>query len=194
VEMEFMHRSLEEEAKPVEPAEALSIVGDVADGLAYAHDKGVIHRDIKPHNILLTRDGVAKISDWGLGKIMSDARETSIVGFSLTYAAPEQIAPKRFGTPDARTDLYQLGVVLYELLTGTPPFTAESLGEFSEAIINEEHRPPSAFDPALAPYDEVVARCLAKHPEDRYASAKELLEEILRLRAGIASGNAEPEV
>ena len=118
VEMEYLETPLSAVEKPLPPVESLRIIYDVAEGLSYAHSRGIIHRDMKPQNIMLSADKTAKITDWGLGKIMSDGNETTIIGFSLNYAAPEQVAPKTFGYPDERTDIYQLGIVFYELITG----------------------------------------------------------------------------
>ena len=122
VEMEYVPGSLAGATLPLPPAEAVAIVEDIVRGLVYAHEHDIIHRDIKPHNILIAEDGTAKITDWGLGTVMGDGHESSIVGFSIQYAAPEQIAPRRFGDADVRTDIYQTGVVFYELLTGRRPF------------------------------------------------------------------------
>jgi hypothetical protein len=181
VEMEYVPASLAERTTPLPPAEALSIMQGVAAGLAYAHEKGVIHRDIKPHNILLDAEGVPRITDWGLGKIMDDPRETSMVGFSLAYATPEQIAPEKFGRPDARTDIYQFGAVFYELLTGSAPLAGESLGEVSVAIMERMPEPPSARGAGLEVFDPIVMRCLAKDPAARYPGMGELIADLLGL-------------
>lgn len=183
VEMEFIGQSLADLEKPVEPARAAAIMRGVAEGLSYAHGKGVIHRDIKPHNILLTEGGVPKITDWGLGKIMGDSRETSVVGFSLAYATPEQIAPEKFGRPDARTDIYQFGAVFYELLTGSAPLGGESLGETSVAIMEKMPEPLSARDAGLEEFDPIVLRCLAKDPAARYPGMDALIADLEALMA-----------
>jgi hypothetical protein len=178
VEMEYLESSLRDQDKPMKDELAIRIIRGIAEGLSYAHENGVIHRDIKPHNILIDRDGNPKITDWGLGKVMADAGETSIIGFSLTYAAPEQIAPEKFGKSDARTDIYQLGVVLYELLAGEPPFAGQSLSEFYGAILTEPPKPPSERNPELAPYDPVILRCLEKEPGARYQTVWEFIEAL----------------
>ena len=182
VEMEYVPRSLAGVPLPLPPDEAAAIITDIVRGLAYAHERGIIHRDIKPHNILLADDGSARITDWGLGTVMGDGHESSIVGFSVQYAAPEQIAPRRFGDADTRTDIYQTGVVFYELLTGRRPFADGGLGEMTDAILAETSPPPSSLVPAAAPYDDIVMRCLAKEKEGRFPSAA-ALEEAL---AGVA--------
>ncbi len=179
VEMEYVSRSLAGVTLPLPPAEAAAIIEDIVHGLIYAHEHGIIHRDIKPHNILLTEDNTAKITDWGLGTVMGDGHESSVVGFSIQYAAPEQIAPRRFGDADTRTDIYQTGIVFYELLTGRRPFDDGGLGEMTDAILGEAPTLPSSRVPAAAPWDNVVMRCIAKEKKDRYPSAA-ALEEALR--------------
>ena len=122
VEMEFVPNSLEALEKPMPVWKAVHLITGVADGLRYAHAHGFIHRDIKPHNILLTDDVVPKITDWGMSKVLAaDVKKSSVAGFSLSYAAPEQVSPSEFGRTDERTDLYQLGVVFYELVDRLDP-------------------------------------------------------------------------
>jgi hypothetical protein len=174
VEMEYLDRSLADLAKPLPPAEACRIASGVAEGLVYAHARGIVHRDLKPGNILLDADGTPKIADWGLGRLLGDGDETAAPGFSLRYAAPEQLAPGRYGPAGARTDLYQLGVVLYELLTGRLPYDGEGPGEYSAAVLEGTPVPPSKVDPALARFDALLLQCLEKDPEKRISSAGEL--------------------
>lgn len=184
VEMEYVERSLQEIERPVSPAVALTIAKGIAAGLGYAHDKGVIHRDIKPANILLAPGWVPKITDWGLGREVADTGATSVIAFSLDYAAPEQVSPSKFGPLGRETDIFQFGVVLYELLTGRRPFVGEGIGEVSMAILNADPLLPSALDPALDGWDLVVGRCLAKNPAQRYHSAAELLEALDEVDTG----------
>ncbi|MDE4907714.1 protein kinase [Methanogenium marinum] len=178
VEMEYVSRSLAGVTPPLPPAEAAGIINDIVRGLIYAHEHDIIHRDIKPHNILLTEDNTAKITDWGLGKVMGDGHESSVVGFSIQYAAPEQIAPRRFGDADTRTDIYQTGIVFYELLTGRRPFDDGGLVEMTDAILGEAPTLPSSRVPAAAPWDDIVMRCIAKEKKDRYPSAEALAEAL----------------
>ncbi len=179
VEMEFLPRTLEQLEKPVPVETAARIAAGIAAGLAYAHERGVIHRDIKPRNILLTDDlTTPKITDWGMSTTLEASRDTTIAGFTLAYAAPEQIAPERFGRTDARTDIYQLGVVFYELVTGKTPHAGESLAGLAGATLQEQPVPPSRIDPGLARLDPIILRCLAKDPADRYQSAGEVLDAI----------------
>ena len=178
VEMEFMPGSLAEKSLPLEPAEAVRIVMGIAEGIAYAHANGIIHRDIKPQNILIADDGMPKISDWGLGTLLTDGHETTTLGFSLNYAAPEQVAPTRFGSPDERTDIYGVGVVFYECVTGVRPFSETGVAEMTSAILESVPRAPSTFNPSLEPLDALILRCLEKNPDDRFPSAEELLDAL----------------
>jgi serine/threonine protein kinase len=158
---------------------AVHLITGVADGLRYAHEHGFIHRDIKPHNILLTDDVVPKITDWGMSKVLAaDVKKSSVAGFSLSYAAPEQVSPSEFGRTDERTDLYQLGVVFYELVTGSIPFGGESIVEVGNAILREEPIPPSEYNTDAEAVEKIILKCLEKNPADRYQSATELLDAL----------------
>ena len=119
LELEFCDSSLESIPKPIEVEKAAWLIFNIAEGLKHAHNKGIVHRDLKPRNVLL-KDGVPKISDWGLSKIASES-SSSTVAFTPLYAAPEQVS-RKFGSPDNRTDIWQLGVIFYELVTGELPF------------------------------------------------------------------------
>ncbi|MBN2734772.1 MAG: serine/threonine protein kinase [Methanomicrobiaceae archaeon] len=181
VEMEYFKTSLADLKKPVSGALSLSIITGIAEGLLYAHNKGVLHRDIKPQNILLSEDYTPMITDWGLGKKIGEVNETKTIAFSLNYASPEQVAPGIFGHSDERTDIFQLGVVFYELLTGLLPFSGEGIGEFSGAIINDNPKLPSSIISGAKKFDKIVMKCLQKHPEDRYQSIEEFLNDLKRL-------------
>lgn len=179
VEMEFLPRTLEQLEKPVPVETAVRIVAGIAAGLAYAHERGVIHRDIKPRNILLADDlTTPKITDWGMSTTLAASRDTTVAGFTLAYAAPEQIAPEQFGRTDARTDIYQLGAVFYELATGKPPNAGESLAGCAGATLHEQPVPPGEINPDFAGFNRVILRCLAKDPGHRYQSAGEVLDAI----------------
>ncbi len=181
VEMEFVDTTLTDLQLPLEEKEAIRIVAGIAEGLAYAHSKGIIHRDIKPQNILLTADGTPKITDWGMSKILGTAVVPTITGFSLSYAAPEQVSPEGFGETDQRTDIYQLGTVFYELVTGTQLYSGDDIGKVSARIISEPPPAPSLKNPAVRDLDRIILKCLEKRPENRYQSVTELLEEISSL-------------
>jgi parallel beta-helix repeat protein len=176
VEMEFVPGSLEAMDKPMPVWKAVHIIRGVTAGLRYAHEHGFIHRDIKPHNILLTDDVVPKITDWGMSKVLAaDVKKSSIAGFSLSYAAPEQVSPTEFGRTGERTDIYQLGVVFYELVTGSIPFGGESIVEVGNSILRDDPTPPSEYNPDAEAVQKIILKCLEKDPEGRYQSAAELL-------------------
>jgi hypothetical protein len=181
VEMEFIGTSLADIAKPLPSGDAARIVRDIAKGLGYAHSRGIIHRDIKPQNILMSEGGIPRITDWGMSKVMGTGFLPTITGFSLSYAAPEQIAPDRFGETDQRTDIYQLGVVFYELLTGELPFGGEDISKVSTRILNEIPHLPSEINPASLPYDRIVSRSLEKDPAERYQLVKDLIDELEKI-------------
>lgn len=181
VEMEFVPGSLEAIPKPVPVWKAVHIVKGIADALSYAHTHGFIHRDIKPHNILLTEDLVPKITDWGMSKVLAaEVKHSSIAGFSLSYAAPEQVSPSEFGRTDERTDIYQLGVVFYELVTGSIPFGGESIVEVGNAILRDTPVYPSEYNPDAAAVEKIILKCLEKDPAKRYQSAAEVLDALSR--------------
>ncbi len=181
VEMEYVPGSLESVAKPLPVWKAVHLVHGIADGLAYAHAHGIIHRDIKPHNILVTSDFVPKITDWGMSKVIATTMEkSSVAGFSLSYAAPEQVSPAEFGRTDVRTDIYQLGVLFYELVTGSIPFGGESIVEVGNAIVRDEPIPPTEYNPDAEAVEKIILKCLMKNPADRYQSADELLDALSR--------------
>jgi len=150
---------------------------EIARGLRYAHGKGIIHRDLKPSNILL-KDDIPKLSDWGLSKVRSESRLTTSISMSPMYAAPEQYSPKAFGKSDERTDIFQFGIILYELTTGELPFKGEDLNEISFAITNETLKPPSKVNPEAIDIEPIVLKCLQKKKEDRYQSIAELQSDL----------------
>lgn len=181
VEMEFVPGSLEALEKPIPVWKAVHIIKGITDALSYAHSHGFIHRDIKPHNILLTEALVPKVTDWGMSKVLaSDVKKSSIAGFSLSYAAPEQVSPSDYGRTDERTDVYQIGVVFYELVTGSIPFGGESIVEVGNAILREKPIPPSEYNPDASAVEKIILKCLEKDPAERYPSAAELLDALSR--------------
>ena len=112
---------------PLDEKKAVTIISGVAEGLRYAHEQGIVHRDIKPGNILIAPDGTPKISDWGLSKAQG-TKQSGLIGFSLEYAAPEQLAPNLYGEPGPWTDIFQMGVLFYEMLAGHVPFGGVAWG------------------------------------------------------------------
>jgi eukaryotic-like serine/threonine-protein kinase len=165
-------------------ADTLRIVSQAADALAAAHEAGIVHRDIKPGNLLVTPDGTTKITDFGIARAMwaaqaSHLTQTGMVMGTASYVSPEQATG---GTITSASDIYSLGVVAYECLTGTPPFTAETPVAIAVAHM---HRPvPPLPDDVPAPVAELVTNMLAKQPEDRPQSARWVADHARRLRNG----------
>ena len=181
LELEYAENgSLEELGKPLDVDLAARIIFDAGEGLRYAHENGIIHRDLKPQNILLAADLSPKITDWGLSKVIADSKTSSRYGFSPVYASPEQISPKKFGTPDKRTDIYQMGVVFYELVTGKLPFEGDDMMEIISQIMNDDPADPSSVNPDAGEVEEIIMKCLSKQKEDRYQNMEELQKELGR--------------
>ncbi|MDH4324484.1 MAG: serine/threonine protein kinase [Betaproteobacteria bacterium] len=160
--------------KPLPVARALSIAAQVAEGLAYAHERGVVHRDIKPANIMVPESGAVKITDFGIARMRSSnvQTQTGMMMGSPKYMSPEQVIGKR---ADHRTDIFSLGVILYEMLTGAAPFTGESVNAVMYQIVNFVPPAPSAINPASpAALDATVAGMLAKSLDERFQSAAEV--------------------
>lgn len=165
----------------------LDILAQVARGLEHAHRHGIVHRDVKPGNIRVLPDGRVKLMDFGIARLESSATRLTRTGTAIgtvAYMAPEQVEGDAV---TAQADLFSLGVVAYELLSGVRPFDAESMSRVFYRILNEHPRPLSDLDPALPPLvASLVARCLAKRPEDRPPGAGDvalLLEAALRERS-----------
>jgi len=158
--------------------EAVEIARQVAEGLGYAHERGVVHRDIKPGNIMLNGGGKTKVMDFGLARMrMADHKtSTGMVLGTPRYMSPEQIS----GQPvDQRSDIFSLGIVLYEMLTGTRLFSGENIEQVQHSITQTDHLPPTRVVPGLpAMLDFVVARALKKDPAVRYQDAHELAADL----------------
>src|SRR5918912_169517 len=169
----------------LEAADAAGIGAQVAEALGAAHDRGMVHRDIKPQNVLLTARGGAKVADFGIARAGSSAtisRTGSVLG-TAGYMSPEQALGKP-ATP--KSDLYSLGVVLYEALTGELPFTADNPIAVSMKHVNEPLVPPKEIDPTIPEgMNALITRLMAKNPEDRYASANELADDLRRVNRGL---------
>jgi len=169
------------------PERALEITAGILSALDYSHRHGIVHRDIKPANVMLTRSGEVKVMDFGIARAMADASSTltatSAVMGTAQYLSPEQA---RGEMVDARSDLYSTGVVLYELLTGRPPFTGDSPVSVAYQHVSEPPVAPSQADPTVPPaLDALVLKALAKRPEARYQSAAEFRTDVERAIAGM---------
>jgi serine/threonine protein kinase len=153
-------------------ASAAVWTADLASALAYAHRAGIIHGDVKPSNIRVTEDGKVKLVDFGVARFASQVSGSDRVLGTPAYLSPEQIEGRK---QDGRSDLFSLGVVLYEMITGVRPFAGDSLGEVCAQILTTNPIPPSELNPTIpAAFDRIVARCLAKNPEERYRSGNDL--------------------
>jgi tetratricopeptide (TPR) repeat protein len=166
--------------------DAITIVSQIASGLAAAHQKGILHRDIKPANILFGNDGHAKLADFGLAKLAGQTKVTktgTTVG-TVAYMSPEQASGDDV---DHQSDVFSLGVVMYELLTGRLPFTGDRDAAILYQIVNVNPEPASQYRADLSPdIEAVLGRALAKEREERYASAGDLLDDLHRLQEGRA--------
>ncbi|NUR61762.1 MAG: Stk1 family PASTA domain-containing Ser/Thr kinase, partial [Catenulispora sp.] len=168
------------------PERALEITAGVLQALDYSHRNGIIHRDIKPANIMLTRSGTVKVMDFGIARAMADngmtMTQTAAVIGTAQYLSPEQAKGE---TVDARSDLYSTGCLMYELLTGRPPFVGDSPVAVAYQHVREEPLPPSSYDPEVTPaIDAVVLKSLAKSADQRYQSATEMRADIERVLDG----------
>lgn len=191
VEGETLRDKLNREGR-LDPAEALDIAAQICRGLAHAHNNQIIHRDIKPQNILLTDLGHAKVADFGIARALGRASTTStdVVVGSVSYLSPEQA---RNGKVSARSDLYSLGVVLYEMITGKLPFTGDT--PVAVALQHVEARVPSVREAVPDIHEEIeklITKALAKDPSERFQSAEEMLQAIRRCRSALLY-RAEPE-
>ena len=180
--MEFLEgqelRRLMQAHVPIKVEHGLEIVAQVAEGLQYAHDRQVIHRDIKPANIMVLNDGLVKITDFGIARMRTNEVKTMtgmILG-SPKYMSPEQVSGKR---ADTRSDIFSLGVVLYEILTGTSPFVADNIHGVMYQTMNFTPPAPRTLNPDLPEaLNFIVAKALAKNLDDRYQKAQEFAGDL----------------
>ncbi|MGB2663644.1 MAG: protein kinase [Candidatus Acidiferrum sp.] len=169
------------EAFPV--SRILRILEQTCSALQFAHERNIVHRDIKPANLMLTADDTVKVTDFGTAKILQfgTVQQTTHVMGTPSYMSPEQVK----GRPiDGRTDIFSLGVVLYEMLTGEKPFPGQSITTVIYKIVNEDPTPPRQLNPSIHPgLNEIVMRALTKDPDARYQSCREMLEDLRNYRA-----------
>ncbi|HJY58633.1 MAG TPA: Stk1 family PASTA domain-containing Ser/Thr kinase [Streptosporangiaceae bacterium] len=187
-------RDLLQDGHRLLPERSLEIIDGVLRALDYSHQAGIVHRDIKPGNVMVTRNGDVKVMDFGIARAMSDAQATmtqtaQVIG-TAQYLSPEQARGERV---DSRSDLYSTGCLLYELLTGRPPFTGDSPVAIAYQHVRENPIPPSRVDPDVPPWaDAIVLKAMAKSPADRYQTAGDMRADLQRAASGLPVAAAPP--
>src|SRR6476660_577811 len=169
----------------------LHIMEQTCSALQFAHERNVIHRDIKPANLMLTADDTVKVTDFGTAKILQfgTVQQTAHVMGTPSYMSPEQVKGK---VVDGRSDIFSLGVLLYEMVTGEKPFPGQNITTVIYKIVNEEPVPPRQIDPSIHPgISAVVMKALAKEPEARYQSCREMLEDLRGYRSFAPGGSPD---
>ena len=171
---------------PMPPRRALEVIADACQALNFSHQHGIIHRDVKPANIMISKTGAVKVMDFGIARAIADTgnpvTQTAAVIGTAQYLSPEQARGERV---DARSDVYSLGCVLYEMLTGQPPFTGDTPVSVAYQHVREDPVPPSQKHPGISPeLDAVVLKALAKNPDNRYQSAAEMRADLVRVHSG----------
>jgi eukaryotic-like serine/threonine-protein kinase len=176
-------------AGPLHPDRAAEIAADVAGALSYAHRHGVVHRDVKPGNVLITEEGTIKVTDFGIARAVNTEEsltQTGAVMGTATYFSPEQA--EGMGV-DSRSDIYSLGVVIFEMVTGRPPFLGDTPVAVASKHVREHPPAPREVNPGVPPdLEAIILKCLAKSPDHRYATGDDLRIDLLRFREGRAVG------
>jgi serine/threonine-protein kinase len=171
---------------PMSQKRAMEVMADVCAALDFSHRHGIVHRDVKPANVMITKNGAVKVMDFGIARAMHDGQaamtQTAAVIGTAQYLSPEQARGEQV---DARSDVYAAGCVLYELVTGEPPFTGDSPVAVAYQHVREDPTPPSSVNPAVSPeLDAVVLKALAKGPANRYQSSAEMRSDLVRTLSG----------
>ena len=187
-------RAILSTGQPVPAVQALDVASQVAEGLSYAHERHIVHRDIKPANVMVVRDGLVKITDFGIARMRTNDVKTMtgmILG-SPKYMSPEQVAGKR---ADHRSDLFSLGVVLHEMLTGQAPFQADTVHGLMYQTLNSTPTAPSSRNPELPEIvDLIVAKALSKNVEERYQSAADIAKDLRDCKEMLEGRAAGPSI
>ncbi len=173
---------------PMPPQRAIETIADACQALNFSHQHGIIHRDVKPANIMISKAGAVKVMDFGIARAIADAgnsvTQTAAVIGTAQYLSPEQARGEKV---DARSDVYSLGCVLYEILTGEPPFIGDSPVAVAYQHVREDPVPASERHPGISPeLDAVVLKSLAKNPDNRYQTAAEMRADLIRVHSGEA--------
>ena len=177
--------------QPLSNERIVRLVGDMARALDYAHKQGVVHRDIKPTNILIDRNGEALLTDFGIAKLMESSGATQLTGAGSVLGTPAYMSPEQAkgANVDGRSDVYSLGVVLYELLTGQQPYQAETPVAVVLKHVSEPLTPPRTINANVAePLEQVVLKAMAKEPDQRYHTAGEMEQALQQALKEIESG------
>src|SRR5580704_4176800 len=172
-------------AGPLSPERTADVGAHVAAALGYAHKHGVIHRDVKPGNVLITDEGQVKVTDFGIARAINTEEsltQTGAVMGTATYFSPEQA--EGIGV-DARSDLYSLGVVLFEMVTGRPPFMGDTPVAVASKHVRDRPPAPREINPAIPPtFEAIILKAMSKSPDNRYATGDDLRADLLRFREG----------
>jgi beta-lactam-binding protein with PASTA domain/tRNA A-37 threonylcarbamoyl transferase component Bud32 len=185
VEGETLRDVLRREGR-LSPERAMSLTADICAALDFSHRNGIVHRDVKPGNVMITPQGTVKVMDFGIARAVSDSAATmtstaAVIG-TAQYLSPEQA---RGEGVDARSDVYSAGCLLYELVTGTPPFTGDSPVAVAYQHVREDPRTPSSINPEIPPeLDAILLKAMSKNPANRYQSAADMRADLLRAVAG----------
>jgi len=185
VEGETLRDVLRREGR-LSPERAMSLTADICAALDFSHRNGIVHRDVKPGNVMITPQGTVKVMDFGIARAVSDSAATmtstaAVIG-TAQYLSPEQA---RGEGVDARSDVYSCGCLLYELVTGTPPFTGDSPVAVAYQHVREDPKTPSSINPAIPPeLDAILLKAMSKNPANRYQSAADMRADLLRAGAG----------
>ncbi len=185
IAMEFLDgqslREILDSGVVLPPEKIVDIAAQIADGLAFAHEKGIVHRDIKPSNIMVSDSGSVKITDFGIALLPTGSRTMAGNVFgSPKYTSPEQVMGHAV---DGRADIFSLGTVLYEMLTGFPPFSGGDLNAVIDQVINQTPPAPGKRNRGVAPvFDHIVAKAMAKKPDDRYSTAQAMATDLRNFR------------
>jgi serine/threonine-protein kinase len=185
VEGETLRDVLRREGR-LDPQRAMTLAADICGALDFSHRNGIVHRDVKPGNVMITPEGSVKVMDFGIARAVSDSAATmtstaAVIG-TAQYLSPEQA---RGESVDARSDVYSVGCLLYELVTGAPPFTGDSPVSVAYQHVREDPRLPSSINPVIPPaLDAILLKAMSKNPANRYQSAAEMRNDLLRAVAG----------